>query len=65
MEDYDFAKRLRKLGKLIRIKERVTTSFRRFKRGTLRYTLTCNLITNLYHLGVSPQLLKKLVKEVR
>jgi rSAM/selenodomain-associated transferase 2 len=65
MEDYDFAKRLKKLGKLIRIDKKVTASFRRYKRGALLYMLRCNLIWLLYHLGVSPDLLTRLYKEVR
>jgi hypothetical protein len=65
MEDYDFAKRLRKLGKLMQCQEKVSTSFRRFRRGVVRYVLTCNLITLLYRLGVSPHFLKKLYRDIR
>jgi rSAM/selenodomain-associated transferase 2 len=65
MEDYEFAKGLKKLGKLTRIDEKVTSSFRRYKKGTLRYMLKCNLIWYLYKLGVSPDYLAKLYKDVR
>ncbi|NQU17055.1 MAG: glycosyltransferase family 2 protein [Candidatus Saganbacteria bacterium] len=59
MEDYDFSKRLSRIGRLIRIKDKVSTSFRRFEKGILRYMLKCNIITILYHMGVPPEKLKK------
>jgi rSAM/selenodomain-associated transferase 2 len=65
MEDYDFAKRLKSLGKLVKIDEKVTASYRRYKRGAFLYMLQCNLIMLLYKLGVSPGFLKKLYQDVR
>jgi rSAM/selenodomain-associated transferase 2 len=65
MEDYDFAKRLKKSGKLVRIDKKVTSSFRRYKRGVIRYMLQCNLIWLLFHLGISPNRLAKLYKDIR
>jgi len=52
MEDYEFARRLRRQGRLIRLNEYVTGSFRRFDEGTLRYVLRCNLTFLLYRFGV-------------
>jgi rSAM/selenodomain-associated transferase 2 len=65
MEDYDFAKRLRRQGKLVRIDEKVSVSFRRYQKGIFRYALLCNIIALLYNIGVSPEFLKRLYKEIR
>jgi len=66
MEDYDFAKRLYKSGKLVRIQEPVITSSRRFeKQGTIKYMLLCNVIFGLYKLGFSPKTLTKIYEDIR
>lgn len=65
MEDYDLSVRLRRLGKMARIDEPVITSFRRYKSGSISYALQCNLLKLLYHIGVSPYLLKRFYKDVR
>lgn len=65
MEDYDFSKRLGKFGKLVKIKEKVVGSFRRYEQGIIKYSLQCNFITLLYHFGASPEFLKKLYKDIR
>lgn len=56
MEDVDCVKRLRKLGTLILLDERVTTSPRRWLRGgVVRNTLRNWLMLALYFSGVSPE----------
>lgn len=55
MEDYEFVRRLRKLGKIAVLDASVSTSARRWvKLGVLRTTLTNQLMLLGYHLGVSP-----------
>ncbi len=56
MEDVDCVKRLRKLGKVVLLDERVTTSARRWDgAGALRNTIKNLILISLYFLGVSPQ----------
>lgn len=55
MEDIDCVKRLRRLGKVVLLKESVLTSPRRWRRaGTIRNTLRNAFILSLYFLGASP-----------
>ncbi len=55
MEDIDCVKRLRRLGKVVLLKESVLTSPRRWRRaGTIRNTLRNALVLSLYFLGASP-----------
>ncbi len=56
MEDVDCVKRLRKLGKVVLLDERVTTSSRRWDAGgTLKNSLRNLALLSLYFLGVSPE----------
>ena len=56
MEDYIFVKRAKKKGKIITLKQTVTTSARRWQRlGVIRTTLTNQLVVLGYHLGVKPE----------
>lgn len=56
MEDYEFVRRLRKLGRIVTIDAPVLTSARRWQRlGPWRTTATNQLIVLAYHLGVSPE----------
>jgi rSAM/selenodomain-associated transferase 2 len=61
MEDIEFMQRVKKRGGRIRIlKDRVTTSPRRWeKEGILYCTLRNWTISTLYYLGVSPELLNR------
>lgn len=66
LEDLDFSRRLKRVGKLVVIPHAVTTGARRFnKRGVLRTIATNWLIWGLFFLGVSPQRLAKLYRPVR
>jgi uncharacterized protein len=56
MEDFDFVRRLRRLGKLVILPECVRTSARRWLTlGLIRTWLTNQLIIAGYFLGISPQ----------
>jgi rSAM/selenodomain-associated transferase 2 len=55
MEDYEFVRRLRRLGRLALLDAAVLTSGRRWQRlGVLRTTLINKLVILGYHCGVSP-----------
>ena len=59
MEDYEFLRRLRRLGRVVILPRAAVTSARRWKEGgTARVTLTNLAITGAYLLGVSPERLK-------
>ena len=61
MEDVDCVKRLRKLGKVVVLEKRVTTSARRWVRGgRLKNTLKNWLTLLLYFCGVGPERLYSL-----
>jgi rSAM/selenodomain-associated transferase 2 len=66
MEDYEFARRLRRAGRVIELRSPIHISDRRWKRGGLIRTL-CSwlLIQTLYWIGVSPVRLGKLYSHVR
>ncbi len=60
MEDVEIQKRLRGLGKFIKIDEPVVTSARRYlQNGTIRQQLLNTVLVALYHLGISPHVLKR------
>jgi rSAM/selenodomain-associated transferase 2 len=60
MEDLEIQKRLRGLGKFLKIKKPVITSARRyFQNGILRQQILNMVLVTLYHLGVSPHMLKR------
>lgn len=66
LEDLDFIRRLRRIGRLTIIDRPVTTSARRFvTRGVVRTVATNWLIWLLWGLGVSPRRLGKLYRHVR
>ncbi|MBI5642022.1 MAG: TIGR04283 family arsenosugar biosynthesis glycosyltransferase [Deltaproteobacteria bacterium] len=54
MEDVDCVKRLRKLGRVALLKEKVVTSRRKYRGGVLFNSLRNGLILSLYYAGVSP-----------
>ena len=66
MEDWDFSRRLVKIGKLKLLDTKIGTSARRFKEGgQLRTLLLMHKIKLLYVLGVSPSKLNKMYREAR
>ena len=66
LEEMEFSKRLRKLGKTTLIVPHIHVSARRWEaRGILRTTLNNWLITVLYFLKVSPHQLAKLYRHIR
>ncbi len=63
MEDYDFVKRMRKLGQIAICGARVATSPRRWHQvGFLKTTLLNQWIIAAYRMGVSPQRLARLYR---
>jgi rSAM/selenodomain-associated transferase 2 len=66
LEDLEFIRRLKRLGKLAILEPAVSTSPRRFEQGGIARTLLLNwLIFTLYYAGVSPPRLAKLYRDVR
>jgi rSAM/selenodomain-associated transferase 2 len=66
LEDLDFARRLKRLGRTVLITTPVTTSARRFlNQGILRTIATNWLIWALYFSGVPPRLLTRLYGHIR
>jgi rSAM/selenodomain-associated transferase 2 len=66
MEDIDLTARLKRRGPTIALRERVTTSFRRWQRqGPLKTILLMWMLRLLYWLGVNPHRLKNFYVAVR
>ena len=66
MEDYDFARRLAKAGKLALLDEPIRVSDRRWRKaGLLRTLWSWLLIQGLYSIGVPPQRLARIYKHIR
>ena len=66
LEEMEFSKELRKLGKTTLIVPHIHLSARRWEaKGILRTTLNNWLITLLYFIGVSPENLAKLYSHIR
>jgi rSAM/selenodomain-associated transferase 2 len=66
MEDYDFARRLSRLGKLALLDEPIRVSGRRWSNGGLFRTLwSWAAIQGLYSLGVSPHRLARIYRHIR
>ena len=65
-EDLDFARRLKRTGKIARLRTKVVTSARRWRRGgILRTILRMWTIRLLFLVGVSPQRLSRMYSDVR
>jgi rSAM/selenodomain-associated transferase 2 len=61
MDDYDFARRMRRGGRSVILSPPVTTSGRRFlERGYVRTTVMNWLLIAAWHLGVDPERLRRL-----
>jgi rSAM/selenodomain-associated transferase 2 len=66
LEDYDFARRLSKAGRLALLEDPIWVSDRRWRKSGLLQTLSSwFLIQGLYYLGVPPRLLARLYRHVR
>lgn len=66
MEDVDLMRRVKKVGKIVLLKDKVKTSARRWeKEGAVYTTLRNWFILSLYYLGVSPERLYRLYKVMR
>ena len=66
MEDLDFTRRLKKEGRVAALRDKVTTSYRRWEqRGPVRTILLMWTIRFLYWLGVNPGALSRLYAAVR
>jgi hypothetical protein len=66
MEDYEFAGRLRRRGRIVTVGEPALTSPRRWETlGVLRTTMRNQWVLAAYHLGVSPQKLATRYRAVK
>ncbi|HEU4686532.1 MAG TPA: TIGR04283 family arsenosugar biosynthesis glycosyltransferase [Nitrospira sp.] len=66
MEDIEFSVRLKRRGRIAALRERVTTSFRRWERGgPVRTILLMWTLRGLYWFGVSPNRLSRFYSHVR
>ena len=66
MEDFEFSLRIKKLGRIKRLKMKIGTSSRRFTSGGIFKTfLLMQKMKVLYMAGVSPEKLNKMYREVR
>jgi rSAM/selenodomain-associated transferase 2 len=66
MEDIEFSRRLKRIGRTAALHQKVTTSFRRWKRrGPLRTIILMWTLRFLYWIGVSPHRLKDFYTAVR
>jgi len=65
-EDLDLARKMRRRGKVVRIPDHVVSSNRRWaKKGLMRTIVKMWLLRLLYLVGVSPETLAKVYKDVR
>jgi rSAM/selenodomain-associated transferase 2 len=66
MEDIDFTARLKRIGPTAALRQRVTTSFRRWQQqGPLRTILLMWTLRFLYWIGVNPSRLSRWYKAIR
>ena len=66
MEDVDLMRRLKKVGTVVMLKDKVATSARRWdKEGAVHATIRNWLLITLYYMGVAPERLYKLYKMIR
>lgn len=66
MEDVDLMRRLKKVGTVVMLKDKVATSARRWdKEGAVYATLRNWLLITLYYIGVAPERLYKFYKMTR
>jgi hypothetical protein len=66
LEDYDFAKRLRRFGRILITNSATTVSARRWQRiGVLKATVLNQVIIAAFRLGVSPKTLAEFYTRLR
>ena len=66
MEDVDFTRRLKRTGRVVPLRARVTTSFRRWdRRGACRTIILMWALRFLYWVGINPHRLKNFYAAVR
>lgn len=65
MEDVELSRRLWRVGRVVKVPERVLVSGRRFVARPVFYTLVMNLFPLLYRLGVPPSVLSRLYGNIR
>ncbi|WP_319372264.1 TIGR04283 family arsenosugar biosynthesis glycosyltransferase [uncultured Ilyobacter sp.] len=66
MEDLEFSKRIKKMGRVKKLNEKIGTSARRFTScGIYRTFILMIKMRVLYMMGVSPEKLNKMYREVR
>ena len=65
MEDLDFSRRLAREGRIVRLPARVRVSGRRWEKNLLGNFLKLKTFPLLFRLGVSPERLARLYREVR
>jgi GT2 family glycosyltransferase len=66
MEDWEFSRRIHRLGKMKMIDKKIGTSARRFQKGwMLKTLLKMHKIKFLYLLGLSPEKLNRIYRDVR
>lgn len=66
MEDVDLMRRLKKVGRVVLLRDKVKTSARRWEKEGVVYTTIRNwLLICLYYMGVPPDRLYRLYKAVR
>jgi rSAM/selenodomain-associated transferase 2 len=66
MEDLDFSRRLKRLGRVVALRETVVTSARRWRRGGLWRTVLLMWALRLaYYAGASPARLARLYRDAR
>lgn len=66
MEDVDLMRRLKKVGKVVMLRDKVKTSARRWEKEGVIYTPLRNwLLIGLYYMGVPPERLYRFYKIIR
>jgi hypothetical protein len=66
MEDVELSRRLKRAGRIASLREKVTTSSRRWRRrGVIRTIALMWSLRALYFFGVSPQRLRRLYGDAR
>jgi rSAM/selenodomain-associated transferase 2 len=66
MEDVDFTSRLKRTGRMVCLRSKAITSYRRWKtRGSIRTIVLMWFLRFLYWIGVSPQTLRHMYSDER
>lgn len=65
MEDYEFSRRISKIGKIYHSSSFVDVSYRRFKHGLLTAAFLMLVMPSMYRLGVPPGFLAGLYRDIR